>query len=162
MHLLYSSEYSSVCSSQNNWWAEKTVQNISMFCCERGKSVVSISHIIIAACITSVLFVSAHVFKCVKYVLWICLCALLAKLLLPIIKCVSFHAPCHSVFSCFWWEENFIITGFLSHEMFVLFSASLAASRHLQSKDEICVKFIKQYIMDCKSFNLSPSPPTFQ
>lgn len=51
-------------------------------------------------------------------------------------------------------DENFIIKDFLSHEIFVLFSTSPTSSRHLQSKDEICVEFIKQYIMDYKSSNL--------
>ena len=50
-----------------------------------------------------------------------------------------------------------------------LFSPSLAASRHLQSKDEICVEFIKGYSADCKKkkkkvvffFTFSPFTPFF-
>ena len=47
-----------------------------------------------------------------------------------------------------------------------LCSPSLAASRHLQSKDEICVEFIKGYSADCKKkkkvvffFTFSPFTP---
>lgn len=65
------------------------------------------------------------------------------------------NSPCLPAFSCFLWEEHFIIKGFLSREIFDLFFTSLTASRHLQSKDEICVDFIKEYIVDCNNLNLS-------
>lgn len=67
---------------------------------------------------------------------------------------------CHNSPSPFAFTENFIIKGSPSHEIFVLFPILLTASHHLQSKDEICVEFIKEYIVDCKSILFSPPPLT--
>lgn len=64
----------------------------------------------------------------------------------------------------FAFTENFIIKGSPSHEIFVLFPILLTASHHLQSKDEICVEFIKEYIVDCKSilFSLPSLNPSLE
>lgn len=83
---------------------------------------------------------------------WICLCICIGAKWLPdylpllLSSVFFFHAIIHYVV---FHHQRIFIPWF-----FFFFPSSLIASRHLQNKDEICVEFIKEYIVDCKNINL--------